>query len=332
MTPGELVTRVLAYTDNVASTDADYRPRRRRILAWLQEIFDEVWQESDWAWKRSNATITVAADEYEATLPVDFGNIPSSGGLFEGESRYEDVSQYWTTGGRQGSILPPTYTYSLYNYSTTSQLPTIQFPSVGPRTLTLYYNRKPPQLADKLHAPTAANGVAGNVNGAVRYLVVPITEDGYAQEPSDSLSHTAVSHQVTVTFPDPGPAGQHNVYKFDTYRTIAGGTTTYYKMNGVLDYLFGIDTTFIDNNSDASVLAQPLVFTTLTASNVLNQIPSQYHHTVLLPGVISRTRRSKGDTRNWEKDYREGLAKMIAQERQRKSTLQRMPRAISGMW
>ncbi len=329
MTPGELATRVLAYTDNVSSTDADYRPRRRRIIAWAQEVVDEVWQAADFPWKRARTTIVVGTGEYEALLPLDFGNIPAEGGVFDGAYRYEDVSQGFTSASREGALLPPTYSYSLYNYSTTSQRPTIQFPSVGPRTVVMYYNRKPPQLADRPHAPTAVDSAPGNVNGVVRYVITYVTEDGYEHEPGEVLAYTATNDTVTVTLPDPGPAGEHNVKYFKAYRTVAASTGPYQRVYPIT-LTFGIDTTFVDNNSDGTLMANGLG--ALVEYNVLDQIPSQYHHTVILPGVIARTRRSKGDTRNWEADYRDGLKRMIAQERQRKSTIQQVPRAISGMW
>lgn len=50
-----------------------------------------------------------------------------------------------------------------------------------------------------------------------------------------------------------------------------------------------------------------------TTSNLFF-IPPSYHSTVLLPGVISKTRVSKGDMRDFEKDFIRGLGLMHAKE------------------
>src|SRR5688572_16215334 len=101
MTPGELITRVNAFTDNVQSTDGGYRARRRRHLDWLQEVVDEVWHSYDFSWKRARGTVSVATGDYDAALPSDFGNIPAEGGIFDGAYNYEDVSQFFTAAGRE---------------------------------------------------------------------------------------------------------------------------------------------------------------------------------------------------------------------------------------
>lgn len=62
----------------------------------------------------------------------------------------------------------------------------------------------------------------------------------------------------------------------------------------------------------------------------LSQIPAQYHNSVILPGVVAKTRRSKGDTRNYREDFTRGLAYMAAHERPRRGTGQRLPVAISN--
>lgn len=59
-------------------------------------------------------------------------------------------------------------------------------------------------------------------------------------------------------------------------------------------------------------------------------IPAAYHHSVLLQGTIAKARQSKGDVRDWISKYQEGLAKMIATERRRKTTTQFMPMAVNN--
>lgn len=63
----------------------------------------------------------------------------------------------------------------------------------------------------------------------------------------------------------------------------------------------------------------------------LLEIPVAYHHTVLLPGVVARSRKNKGDSRDWFVDYQRGLAYMVARERSLRTTTQRLPLA-TGNW
>lgn len=68
------------------------------------------------------------------------------------------------------------------------------------------------------------------------------------------------------------------------------------------------------------------------ATSKLHFIPVQYHNTVLLPGVVAKIRKQKGDTRDWAAQYQSGLAYMVLRERPRKTAVQQMPRAIVGSW
>lgn len=67
-------------------------------------------------------------------------------------------------------------------------------------------------------------------------------------------------------------------------------------------------------------------------TGLLYKIPAQYHRTVILPGVVAKTGKSKGDGRDWESEYRRGLSMMQKAETPRRSSTQRLPKAISGMW
>jgi hypothetical protein len=49
---------------------------------------------------------------------------------------------------------------------------------------------------------------------------------------------------------------------------------------------------------------------------------------VLVPGTIVKTKRSKGDLGDWAEEFKRGLAFMTLRERPRKSTVQRMPKAV----
>lgn len=65
------------------------------------------------------------------------------------------------------------------------------------------------------------------------------------------------------------------------------------------------------------------------ASELL-QIPVQYHQTVVLAGVVARTREAKNELRDWDARYRNGLAYMTAREIPTKSRASKVPRAINN--
>lgn len=79
-------------------------------------------------------------------------------------------------------------------------------------------------------------------------------------------------------------------------------------------------------------VAPTLADSTTPGTSNLFYIPAAYHNSVLLAGVVARTRRAKGDTRNWQADFERGLAEMVKNERPRQTGIQRLPKAINGMW
>jgi hypothetical protein len=76
----------------------------------------------------------------------------------------------------------------------------------------------------------------------------------------------------------------------------------------------------------------PTLIDQTDATNNLPLVPVQYHSTVVLAGVVYKTRKSKGEISDWYKRYQDGLAYMWTREKPRKGTVQRMPRSIPGMW
>lgn len=76
----------------------------------------------------------------------------------------------------------------------------------------------------------------------------------------------------------------------------------------------------------------PPTITDATSSSGLAQVPVEYHNTVLLPGVIAKTRKSKGDSRDFKSDFMEGLAYMGAAERPLQRAVQRVPMALTDKW
>lgn len=61
-------------------------------------------------------------------------------------------------------------------------------------------------------------------------------------------------------------------------------------------------------------------------------IPEGHHNSVLLAGTAAKAAHSIGDPRQeWEQSFQAGLRRMMLTERPRKTSIQKMPRAIS-MW
>lgn len=71
---------------------------------------------------------------------------------------------------------------------------------------------------------------------------------------------------------------------------------------------------------------------TAANTNGLNYIPAQYHYSVILAGVKTKAARSKADarTQEWESIYERGFKRAIVNERGRRSSTRRMPRAVSA--
>ena len=80
-----------------------------------------------------------------------------------------------------------------------------------------------------------------------------------------------------------------------------------------------------------AVAAPPTLVDITDATNKLPlAIPSAFHNTVVLPGVIAKVKREKGEQGNYWDVYQKGIADMASRLRQRKTVANRMPRAVSS--
>ena len=143
----EAITQVLDRTDNVPATAAENSTRRQRLLEYLIEEFEEVYDD-DWTFRRRNNTVTLPANQGWAVLPVDFGALGKFGSVWlrqngrdsqklhlEPESVIDDVrrSDYRTDSPR---------IFAIFDQDETTGLPKIQVPThTGQLTLSLYYLR-----------------------------------------------------------------------------------------------------------------------------------------------------------------------------------------------
>lgn len=74
----EAITQVLERTDNVPATAAENVTRRQRLLEYLIEEFEEVYDD-DWKFRRRSGVVTVPAGQGWGLLPADFGALGKFG-------------------------------------------------------------------------------------------------------------------------------------------------------------------------------------------------------------------------------------------------------------
>lgn len=104
----------------------------------------------------------------------------------------------------------------------------------------------------------------------------------------------------------------------------------------------GVQRFYVQKNSPALVVtlwyktsSPTLVDVAHATTSKLQYIPAGYHYTVILAGVKEKSARQKGDARaaaDWHQIYVQGLARMVVNEVDRRSTVRRMGRAVVGMW
>lgn len=223
-TTSGLIDAVLAYTEDISATDNDNATRRARLLQYMQEVVDEVWNFKEWAFKTVGATtVTIAASASSADLPADFQELGQMGGVWDSQgARMQEISineleEFKLNGA---SNLPYGNVFAIYGFNTTSSKLKLQVPVQSQAiTCSVSYQKVPPTLSD----------------------------------------------------------------------------------------------------------------TTGTTTNGLNSIPVSYHNTVILAGTVAKAKASTGDARDWESKYRNGLAYMVARERNKKTAVTRIP-YHSRMW
>ncbi len=147
MTGAQLLTDVLSYTDNVSATDADNAKRRARVLSYLQQTVEFVWNYRPWRFLYKRGTFTISSDG-TGILPSDFGQFGWKGRLYTstGERMDEEVDAADLVGrflrGERN-----TTDYSLLDYDSSTSKPKIQTLQVS-GTLTALYCRHVPTVAD----------------------------------------------------------------------------------------------------------------------------------------------------------------------------------------
>jgi hypothetical protein len=95
MTPAQFRAQILGHVDNVSPTDAAYADRETRVNEWVVETSNDLWVRRAWPWRRTTAALTVTAALAYKELPLTFGALGHSGGV------------YLASSGTQGDRLDP---------------------------------------------------------------------------------------------------------------------------------------------------------------------------------------------------------------------------------
>lgn len=159
MDTAALIDRIINFTDNTDSTDADNATRRSRILQYCQEIFDYVWYYRPWIFKYRTASITVNGTTGIADVPADFNGLGPEGKLYDvgtgrqlWEEPYYKLMEKIRLGLQSGN---PPELFAVGGMNTTTFARTIQLiPPGSAMSLTMDYEAKSPTLAD---TSTASN-------------------------------------------------------------------------------------------------------------------------------------------------------------------------------
>lgn len=154
-----LIDAVLAYTDDVAPSDADYSARRLRILQISQEVCEEVWNYREWPFSYKRGTMTIAASAVETAMPTDFLELGRNGGIFDNNTKlpYDEIPFQELQLLREGSNMnSPEQVYSLFgsvadNGVQYKAIQTLLVPST--RTLRIIYRYLFPTLVDTSNQP-----------------------------------------------------------------------------------------------------------------------------------------------------------------------------------
>lgn len=319
-----LIDDTIRFALSIEDADGDTVRRRARILQFAQEIWDDVWLHFPWTWKKTSASVSISSGV--GSLPADFGEIGRDGAVYSGTNELlpvpdQQIHEYVQWGGGREE-----YTYTVRGMAASGALQ-IRVATTAAQTLTVYYERRPPELQDI--PATGVQPVSGGgiiANGEYTYRITFVNSDGETEAGVISADVTTTGTQQVQLYNIPfGPPG---TTARKIYRTAVNGVS-HYLLTTIAD-----NTTFVynDNIADASLgVAAPVVNTTLYG---LERIPSTYHKRVMVPGLRYKVLEDIVDERAKSALalYQSGLQWMQARERPRREGSMRMPRAMIGSW
>jgi len=281
----QIINQTLGHDDNVDKSGADNADRRIRHLEYLREVAAETWWASDWAFKKKQDFITVLGGTNSIPMPPDFQSIGNYGGV------YFPIPSQTQGDGRRLELVPESVITDLLATEFTTSTPTV-FAIFGqdafyrplfqmPKTdsdvqLSVYYQPNVPILDEVLGfapqvdlAMTAASGNTGI-----------ITSGGSIDFTTQFLNQNFV--RVL------GYANDENNGEFEINGTVTAGALPVSKPSG-------------DN------LVNEAIGPSVTLQGHLNdikRIPEKYHQALIMPGMRSKARESKGDAR-WQRSSQE---------------------------
>ncbi len=156
----EIITQVLAYTDNINPTDTDYADRRVRLTHLLQALLEDVVTESEWTWLRKTSQLTVAAQDGFVAVPADFGQLGDYGTIhlvdnFTGVPLdHEPEHVIRSSRARNYQTSSPSY-FSIFGQDATTYVRQINFP-INPDAFDILVNylRKSPTVDEAANLNT----------------------------------------------------------------------------------------------------------------------------------------------------------------------------------
>lgn len=150
-----------------------------------------------------------------------------------------------------------------------------------------------------------------------------ITKNGQVTRSSDSIELVEIPEHMLLTIRTESIlSGRSTV---DEYALFGFNSTTSRRL---------IQTIQVQANTTLGLYYKKVPPTLIDADTAsgLTQVPAEYHHSAVLPGVVAKLRVSKGDSRDFRAQFMEGLAHMTAAERPIQRLVQHRAKAMKGQW
>lgn len=314
LTTGEAISAGLKFYLNPGSDDWRYDVElRERVRFHLTQVCQRAIQYAPFWWKRGNGSVTLTAGV--GTLPADFNGFGLQGEVYVSGSTapplgYQPSEVLFALLAMTPSTGRPT-AYTLADVTGLGIPKIYTWPTDSSTLLLKQYDRRCPELIDVPIAPgVAVDETVGLVNGPVSYVMTYVTAAGETEGGPVSVSVEPLLQQVTLSAIPVSPARSVTGRKF--YRTEASGFQ--HKLVSALTLTDNLPDeeqarTLTDNTADASLGAvAPIPGTALFTG--LEIFPSDFHESLLLPGLREALASSVGDNREglfteqWIRDLR----------------------------
>lgn len=273
----QIVDQILARDDNVSETAAHNETRRQRILELLREVHAETWWARDWTFKKREASVVVPVGQGTASLPWNFASLGNYGGVYfpigsQGDgTRLEYVPESVITDLRAGAWQDSTpKVFSIFGQDE-AFIPQIQLPPTGGQyTLSVIYQPNPAYIDEVVGLPAATDIAMTAVSGRTGTLTSVLT---------DFTTQFLDADAVRIS----GFLNAANNGEFEIVGTVTANSMPVQKRSA---------DTLVNEIAGPSVTLEGHI-------NDIKEVPEKYHQMVLVPGVKSKTRESKGDQR-WQ--------------------------------